>query len=291
MYAATNQRQVPVTPLEWVNSGPRRVSVNNLGFGGTNAHAILEEAPPRGTMLGAIDMPTSHILENGDDQINGYDLSSLSGGDRSANLSRHSDATSCRLFVLSANDAATLKRQMAALSVYLDNQKHEVADDIMADLAFTLSHRRSLLSYRIALASSTAEDLKKQLDSSHQGPTRASRAPNLGFVFTGQGANWQGMGRELFETYPVFTSTIVAADKYLTDLGAPWSLISRCCLGLAVNSKLIDCSRAVTTRAKIFLFRKPAGQPASLYSHTAGISQLARIMRHPASFCDRPFQW
>lgn len=81
MYAATNQRQVPVTPLDWANSGPRRVSVNNLGFGGTNAHAVLEEAPARGTMLGAIDMPTSHVVENGDGQVNGYDLSSLSGGD------------------------------------------------------------------------------------------------------------------------------------------------------------------------------------------------------------------
>ena len=209
----------------------------------------------------------------------------------SPNLSRHSDATSCRLFVLSANDEATVKQQMAALRVYLDNQKHEVTDDIMADLAFTLSHRRSLLSYRIALASSTAKDLKEQLDSSHQGPTRASRAPNIGFVFTGQGANWQGMGRELFETYPVFTSTIIAADKYLTDLGASWSLISRYHFALAGNSKLIDWSRAAISRAKLFLFRKPAGQPASLHSHTAGISQLARIMRDPASFCDWSFQW
>ncbi|KAL8795885.1 MAG: hypothetical protein Q9195_001765 [Heterodermia aff. obscurata] len=221
------QMKVPVTPLDWANSGPRRVSVNNLGFGGTNAHAILEEAPPPGTKLGAVDMPTSHVFENGDGQSHEYDLSSLSNGDRSANLSKHSGATSRRLFVLSANDEATVKQQMAALKAYLDNQKHEVANDIMADLAFTLSHRRSLLSYRIALASSTAEDLKEQLDSSHQGPTRASRAPNIGFVFTGQGANWQGMGRELFETYPVFTSTIIAADKYLTELGASWSLIKQ----------------------------------------------------------------
>ena len=76
-YAATNQLQVPVTPLEWASSGPRRVSVSNLGFGGTNAHAILEEAPAKGTMLGAIDMPTGHISENGNDRVDGYDPSSL----------------------------------------------------------------------------------------------------------------------------------------------------------------------------------------------------------------------
>ena len=232
-----------MTPLDWVTRGPRRVSVNNLGFGGANAHAILEEAPPKGAMLADIDIPNGHPLHNGDDQTDifrEHDLSSLSNGDKSIDLPRRSKATPYRLLLLSANDEVTVKRQKDALRVYLDKQKHEVGDHLMADLAFTLSHRRSLLPYKVALASSTVEDLKKQLDSSTQAPMRASKAPNLGFVFTGQGANWQGMGQELFEAYPVFTSAIIAADNYLTDLGAPWSLISKSHYTLARDSMLIS---------------------------------------------------
>ncbi|KAI9716040.1 MAG: Type I Iterative PKS [Chrysothrix sp. TS-e1954] len=226
-YAVTHQQQVPVTPLDWTSRRLRRVSVSNLGFGGTNGHAILEEAPLRGTMRNGISMSTSLTSQNGNNHTSGYDSSKSCNGDKSASLSGHSGATSCRLVVLSANDEATGKQQMAALKVYLDNLRIGGAEDALADLAFTLGHRRSLLSYKIAFASSTVEDLKKQLEASHQTPARASRAPNIGFIFTGQGANWQGMGRELLKTYPVFTSTIIAADKHLTDLGAPWSLIKQ----------------------------------------------------------------
>ena len=113
---------------------------------------------------------------------------------------------------------------MRALGEYLTKRTGTFIVASMSDLAFTLGQRRSLLPWKIALPARTLDDLVKQLTSLERVPTRATKTPKLGFVFTGQGANWQGMGRELFQTYPVFSSSIAAADRYLLSLGAKWSL-------------------------------------------------------------------
>ena len=222
--------QVPTAPLHWKSRGPRRVSVNNLGFGGANAHAILEEVPLRATVSENLSTPNGYIVKDKSASVKNSYSKLLSARYQSDNLSRRPVTSPSRLFVLSANDEVTVKQQMAALKVYLECHKTDTVHDILADLAFTLGHRRSLLSYRIALTASSTGELKKQLDAPCQSLKRASRTPNIAFVFTGQGANWQGMGRELFGAYPIFTSTIIAADKRLTDLGASWSLIRTCYL-------------------------------------------------------------
>ena len=189
----------------------RRVSVNNLGFGGTNAHAIIEEAPQITV--------TSDSQERLDDP-------QVQAGSESITPLLTSNANIHRLFVITAHDEASLNRQRENLMSYLLKRKDGTAENLLPDLAFTLGQRRSLLPWRIALAAPTIEGLIAQLESFEKVPIRASKAPKLGFVFTGQGANWQGMGQELFSDYPVFSSAIVTADKYLTSLGASWSLIS-----------------------------------------------------------------
>ena len=189
----------------------RRVSVNNLGFGGTNAHAILEEAPQ------------TTVTSDGYQVL---DRSQLQNGDGSIKPLLNSHANIHRLFVITAHGEASLRRQRESLVSYLLKRRDGTAENLLPDLAFTLGQRRSLLPWRIALAASATEGLIAQLESSEKTPMRASKAPRLGFVFTGQGANWLGMGQELFNNYPVFSSAIVTADRYLTSLGASWSLIS-----------------------------------------------------------------
>ncbi|CAL3970576.1 unnamed protein product, partial [Diplocarpon coronariae] len=49
--------------------------------------------------------------------------------------------------------------------------------------------------------------------------------PRIGFIFTGQGAQWYAMGRELFDAYPIFAATMERIDRYLTKLGANFSLL------------------------------------------------------------------
>ena len=189
----------------------RRISVNNRGVGGTNAHAILEEAP---RILVTSD---SHEMLDGPQFPN---------GNKAITPSLTSNANIYRLFVVTAHDETTMLQQRENLMSYLSKQYNDGSKTLLPDLAFTLGQRRSLLPWKIALAASTTEDVISQLRSPEKMPMRALKAPNLGFVFTGQGANWQGMGQELFQKYPVFSSAIATADEYFTSLGASWSLIS-----------------------------------------------------------------
>ena len=135
-----------------------------------------------------------------------------------------SERNTLHLFVITANDSSTVERQLVALNTYLTQRRKQPSMPLLPRLAFTLCQRRSVLPWKVALVASTADELMTRLGTAEKTAMRSSRTPNLGFVFTGQGANWQGMGRELFQAYPVFSSAMVAADEFLTSLGASWSL-------------------------------------------------------------------
>lgn len=56
-------------------------------------------------------------------------------------------------------------------------------------------------------------------------PCRTSSEPRLGSVFTGQGAQWYAMGRELVPIYPTFKEALQEAEFFFKELGATWSLL------------------------------------------------------------------
>lgn len=67
-------------------------------------------------------------------------------------------------------------------------------------------------------------ELKTALSSRPQ-ICKASTKPTIGFIFTGQGAHWAGMGRELLNTYPVFRQSMNDTNEYISQLGAPYDVI------------------------------------------------------------------
>lgn len=127
-----------------------------------------------------------------------------------------------KIICLSANDSDGIERQAKLLAEYL--QGH--ADiDVMDDLAYTLGQRRSIHKHKVAIQSGSIQDLQSSLEGLKYKAPKASATPRLVFIFTGQGAQWPRMGRELLAAYPVFKKAFEAADEHMSSLGATWSLL------------------------------------------------------------------
>ena len=132
-----------------------------------------------------------------------------------------------RLYVLSAYDQRTLRALVDQLGVYLQQRLELFEKRLSRNLAYTLGQRRSLFSWKIAVPARTLAEVVEAITESRLVPQRSVKLPKLGFIFTGQGAQWYAMGRELTNAYPVFRSAIEASDRILGDLGAPFSLIGK----------------------------------------------------------------
>ena len=125
--------------------------------------------------------------------------------------------------MLTAADKDCVKTQSQDLSLYLrPNLSRD--EGFMADLAFTLAERRSMHDWRIAVSASSVQELKTALENGDVHLNRASVTPRLGFIFTGQGAQWPAMGQELM-VYPAFASALREADTCIRSMGAGWSLL------------------------------------------------------------------
>ena len=132
-----------------------------------------------------------------------------------------------RLYVLSANDKHSLEKQMEDLTVYLEQRPEVFEKSLLPNLAYTLGQRRSILSWKIAVPARNSNELIPSLAGTTIVPTRATKEPRIGFVFTGQGAQWHAMGHELLEAYPVFASTMEKIDQCLANMGASFSLLGK----------------------------------------------------------------
>ena len=162
--------RVNQSPTEWKNgNSPRRAGVSSFGFGGTNAHVVLEESPE----------------------------SSTSGVSRPV-----------QLLLLSARTKPALQAAAENLARHLT--QHPQAN--LADVACTLQTGRRAFEHRAILACHDAADAAQALESF--APNRVitgapqKENPPVVFMFPGQGAQHINMGRELYETEPLFRSTV-----------------------------------------------------------------------------------
>lgn len=99
----------------------------------------------------------------------------------------------------------------------------------------------------------------------------------IGFVFTGQGAQWHAMGRELYgqHGYAVYTSALDRADRYLRRLGAHWSLVDELTLRDAKDSQVSEAhisqpACTVVQLCLVDLLRSWGIRPAAVTGHSSG---------------------
>ena len=204
--------QVPTTVQPWPAEDVRRASINNFGFGGSNAHAIVDDTRGYLSSRGLINEYERPAVQSS--RING-----LPGGVNDVEATGLS-----RVLVLTAFNESSGRQQLNGLVQYLNSPQDEDADGLLDSLAFTLGERRSVLPWKAVF---TANSIPQMLDAVSEDKLKFSKLPkakDLGFIFTGQGAQWHGMGKELVHQYPCFQRSLTAADHHLRALGAPWSL-------------------------------------------------------------------
>ncbi|KAI0021287.1 hypothetical protein F4780DRAFT_790484 [Xylariomycetidae sp. FL0641] len=212
----------PTTAMPWPHEGLRRASVNSFGFGGTNAHVILDDA---------FHYMESRGLRGNHNTRSPADRKRLLG-DAAAQPAARTDGAEVNgeseerqmLFLLSAAEDDGVQRSATDLASHLEHLEVEDETQYLSDLAFTLGTRRSIYPARSFATGSSFASLRESLSHPVQKPLRASSQPSLRFIFTGQGAQWVGMGRELMQ-YPIFRKSLERADAFTRSLGSPWSMI------------------------------------------------------------------
>ncbi|SMR58644.1 unnamed protein product [Zymoseptoria tritici ST99CH_1E4] len=224
--------KVVVGPTAWPREGLRRASVNSFGYGGTNAHCIVDDAEH---YLAARGLSGNTQRSIHTDRITGAPTAGVPSAD-SGFVSESSDTESvhdlkvkadCKVFIMSAPDQAALSRIVRGHADYLQacfNGNAVEAQQLLQRLAFTYSNRRTTFQWRQAVIANSIEALVAKLQSNVVKPERAGKNPLVLFCFTGQGAQWYGMGRELLR-YEVFRRSIQTADDCLRSLGATWSAL------------------------------------------------------------------
>ena len=195
--AAIDPFEIPTASRPWPrNTRPRIAGVSSFGFGGTNAHVVLEE-PPASTVSETTrrSQRTSTAADERND--------------------RHTETS---ILVISAQSDKALQ---ALASRYSERLRAD--PDAVTDICYSAALHRDHLDCRAAVIGDNAGALETGLDAIARGDdalkvVRGRRAPNdrrIALVFSGQGSQWWGMGRQLRQTEPVFADALAACDAAL----------------------------------------------------------------------------
>ncbi|PYH94535.1 ketoacyl-synt-domain-containing protein [Aspergillus ellipticus CBS 707.79] len=239
--------QVSREATNFPNMPFRRVGVNCFGFGGSNSHAIMDE-------------PAAVIQD--------YEAAyTWSHGAQAQAVETQDRSDRPYLLCFSANDETSLRSYLGSMTQHLD--RNDVSLQIR-DLAYTLGTRRSQLFHRAYIVGN-----QLQLSSAVYGK-KSIRHPQIGFVFTGQGAQWPEMGRELMKVFDPARTVIRNLDSVLQCLANPptWSLYDELTESRsAEHVRQPEYSQPLVTALQIallVLFRSWGVTPRSVVGHSSG---------------------
>ena len=179
-----------------------------------------------------------------------------------------------KILYFSAPNDLGIKRQISEYKSHFAKlaTPYDQIEAYMDDLVYTLDRRRASLGWRSFAVVESLHDLHRLDEIVSPAQTAASK-PALGFVFTGQGAQWAGMGRELTR-FPAYVKSLQSAEGYLTEIGCPWFLreeLSR--QGEHSSISLPDYSQPICTAVQIALIDLLSDfgiQPTAVVGHSSG---------------------
>lgn len=138
-----------------------------------------------------------------------------------------------RVFFISAASEKSCKNMCRRLARYLvvRHRRSSNPDAVLGQLAYTLD-KQTKQPFRLAIVTSTLDDLVKKLAAAAlSAVSRREKAgtSRIAFVFSGQGAQYAEMGRELLRCHPAFMRSLERARQLLVRLGCQWDLLSELC--------------------------------------------------------------
>jgi acyl transferase domain-containing protein len=226
--------------IPWPTTGLRRASVNSFGYGGANAHVILDDARH---YLEEHGLRGNHatIAESTEESLDSDSDSGISTGTPSSSSSTtplKATMSYPKLFVLSSPEQGGPTRLAETYAKYIEAKNtQQDGDDLIPaemkaaqetayieDLAYTLTERRTAFDCRSFVVARNTGELLTAIKQGLPKLRRAARAPACAFVFTGQGSQYFNMGREL-QAHPIFRKSLILADEYISSLGSPWSVL------------------------------------------------------------------
>ena len=178
---------IALKPVAWERNAdpckPRRVFVNNFSAAGGNSALLIEDAPVVQELSDSPEDPRTH-----------------------------------QLVAVSAKNGVSLQGNLNSMLGFLE-QRPSVS---LGQLSYTTTARRIHHPHRVMLSASTTENLRIQIQAAlrdNKGVNKPKSAPKILFTFTGQGALYPGMGKQLFEHFSIFRAEIYRLNHIAQSLG------------------------------------------------------------------------